>query len=53
MSQLRGPPRYTIFSFAPQANLGESNREFREYLLLDEGWKCEVANLIKGATERE
>jgi hypothetical protein len=53
MSQLRVPPRYTIFSVAAQANLGEFKREFREYLLVDEGWECEVANLIKGATERE
>jgi hypothetical protein len=53
MSQLRVPPRYAIFSVATRANLGDFQREFREYLLVDEGWECEVANLIKGAAERE
>jgi hypothetical protein len=53
MSQLRVPPRYAIFSFAARANLGQSHGEFREYLLVHEGWECEVANLNKGATERE
>ena len=53
MSQVQVLPRYAIFSVAAQADLGEFDREFREYLLVHEGWKCEVANLIKGATERE
>jgi hypothetical protein len=53
MSQLRVRPRCTIFSVADKANLGEFQREFREYLLVDEGWECEVANLSKGATERQ
>jgi hypothetical protein len=47
MSGARVLSRYTIFSVAPKANLGEFKREFREYLLVDEGWECEVANLIK------
>jgi hypothetical protein len=53
MSQVRVPTRYAIFSVATQVNLGQFDREFWEYLLAHEGWKGEVANLIKGATERE
>jgi hypothetical protein len=53
MSQGQDPTRHTIFSVPPQENLGDFQREFWEYLLAHEGWKGEVANLIKGATERE
>jgi len=53
MSEIRVRPRYTIFSVDTQESLGEFEREFWEYLLVDEGWECEVANLNKGATERE
>jgi hypothetical protein len=48
-----GPAASRVSSVPPRTYLGQFEREFREYLLVDEGWECEVANLIKGATERE